>query len=598
MRRIRTYARSTSLMVALAVAGSCADGDLPLEPGGAAESNAKGSTSSKPVVLWREAVTGGDVILEAVWGSGRNDVYAVGRSGTIRHFDGRQWRTVPSGTTSGLYGIWGADRSNVFAVGGLGNVVRFDGERWSHMAQLRDDGGTARQLNAVWGSGSTDVWAVGNLGSAHHFDGAGWRFVKLPTSVDMRAVWGSGPADVFAVGDGGVIVHFDGTGWRAMESNTSTRLNAVWGRYPGSVFAAGSFGTIMHFDGSVWREHDQSRLATPQHLRDIWGNASHDVFAVGWGGAVLHFDGRRWTRMDSPTGVHLEGVWGSDGSQLVAVGYHGTALHGSRGRGGPGVAPIHPHEPEIRPIWPLSGRTDADADSVHSQYGPRYIPEGLDFHAGIDLPAPVGTPVLAVLPGVVTEITVWNGVSTGAGNAVTVVHSNNRATSYLHLNSVDVVVGQRLAQGEVLGTVGRSGATYPHLHLGYFVDMPASSRSESHSRNPLELLAHGNPEPIAAEFTGDGVRLSVPIRRMTVRSVEILGEGEAREVDYYEVVARGATLRKEPVQYGVRLTPGAGGGGRFPLGLEADGSAFRTERVVIVGIAGDTLLDVRREVGQ
>jgi murein DD-endopeptidase MepM/ murein hydrolase activator NlpD len=260
------------------------------------------------------------------------------------------------------------------------------------------------------------------------------------------------------------------------------------------------------------------------------------------------------------------------------------------------VEPI-PITPE-GPIWPLSGSTVTDADSVHSQFGPRFIPAGMDFHAGIDLPAPRGTPVRAVLPGSVTQTAVWNGTSVGAGTSLTLMHANGTATSYLHLHTLSVRVGDQVQQGQVVGTVGSTGATYPHLHLGYFVGMPTDNRNESYSRNPLELLRHGTPEQILATWTESGVELSIPTRRMTVRSVEMWGGGEHRRVDYYDVVARGSALRKETVQFGVRLTPGRGEAGRFPLTLSADSAAFRADRVLIVGIAGDTLLDLSRGGGQ
>ena len=61
------------------------------------------------------------------------------------------------------------------------------------------------------------------------------------------------------------------------------------------------------------------------------------------------------------------------------------------------------------------------------------------------------------------------------------------------------------------------------------------------------------------------------------------------------MVARGGTLRNQPVQFGVRFEAGAGSGGRFPLDLEPSPAGFRTDRLVIIGIRGDTLVDARRE---
>jgi murein DD-endopeptidase MepM/ murein hydrolase activator NlpD len=83
-------------------------------------------------------------------------------------------------------------------------------------------------------------------------------------------------------------------------------------------------------------------------------------------------------------------------------------------------------------------------------------------HPAIDYVAPVGTPVVAVAPGVVTH----SGRSGGAGNMVTIRHSNGYESSYLHLSAIAgaMRVGARVAQGDLVGRVGATGlATGPHL---------------------------------------------------------------------------------------------------------------------------------------
>ena len=54
-----------------------------------------------------------------MWGSGPNDVFAVGANGTILHStnDGASWHAQTSGTTQTLYGVWGSGPNDVFAVG-------------------------------------------------------------------------------------------------------------------------------------------------------------------------------------------------------------------------------------------------------------------------------------------------------------------------------------------------------------------------------------------------------------------------------------------------------------------------------------------------
>ena len=58
-----------------------------------------------------------------IWGSSRSDVYAVGTSGNILHFDGQSWQSVNSGTSESLYAVWGDGAGRVFAVGGHGTIL-------------------------------------------------------------------------------------------------------------------------------------------------------------------------------------------------------------------------------------------------------------------------------------------------------------------------------------------------------------------------------------------------------------------------------------------------------------------------------------------
>ncbi|MEO8310648.1 MAG: M23 family metallopeptidase [Caldimonas sp.] len=88
-------------------------------------------------------------------------------------------------------------------------------------------------------------------------------------------------------------------------------------------------------------------------------------------------------------------------------------------------------------------------------------------HNGVDYGAPVGTPVRTVGDGVV-EFAGWQN---GYGNVVHVRHGNERLTVYAHLSRVDVVKGQKVDQGVIIGAVGQTGwATGPHLHFEVKID--------------------------------------------------------------------------------------------------------------------------------
>jgi murein DD-endopeptidase MepM/ murein hydrolase activator NlpD len=84
------------------------------------------------------------------------------------------------------------------------------------------------------------------------------------------------------------------------------------------------------------------------------------------------------------------------------------------------------------------------------------------FHAGTDLGAPMGTPVLAAATGQV-ETAGWLG---GYGLTVTINHPSAEQSLYAHLSELYVQPGQRVEQGTVIGRVGSTGnSTGPHLHF-------------------------------------------------------------------------------------------------------------------------------------
>lgn len=249
--------------------------------------------------------------------------------------------------------------------------------------------------------------------------------------------------------------------------------------------------------------------------------------------------------------------------------------------------------------WPLSGDRELNSDISYAQYGPRFLPGGYDFHAGIDLYAPTGTNVYPVLPGEVVQRAEWDGQSTGAGNAITIKHSDSLATSYLHLHTINVNVGDRVGLNDVVGTVGATGASYPHLHLGYFVELPNPDvRDERYSRNPLELLPYRNPGEIPYTFKESGeIVLDLPLQSMTVNSVELIAGNESRKADYYDIVAKGWTLRKQQVQYGIHFDAARRTADhmRFELTVKPANMDFNPERIILRDFNGEVLLDASKE---
>lgn len=249
--------------------------------------------------------------------------------------------------------------------------------------------------------------------------------------------------------------------------------------------------------------------------------------------------------------------------------------------------------------WPISRDQELNSDLSFAQYGPRSLPSGYDFHAGIDLPASTGTSVYPVLPGEVVQTDNWSGSGSGAGNAVTVKHTDSLATSYLHLDGISVSVGDWVNMDDVVGTVGSTGASYPHLHLGIFVELPnPDRRDERHSKNPLEILHHQEPGEIPYTFSDSGpITLDMPLQSMIANSIELVGEDESRKTNYYDIVALGGTDRDEQVQDGIYFNAErrTDDHQRFNLTVNPEGMDFIPERIIIKDFNGDVLLDASRD---
>jgi murein DD-endopeptidase MepM/ murein hydrolase activator NlpD len=112
-------------------------------------------------------------------------------------------------------------------------------------------------------------------------------------------------------------------------------------------------------------------------------------------------------------------------------------------------------------IWPVIG-------PITSSFGQREDPvlgngEG-EFHKGLDIGAPIGTPIVATADGIVRSAAMGNGY----GREVIIDHGHGVETLFGHMSGFAVVTGQTVTRGQVIGYVGHSGrvsgATGNHLH--------------------------------------------------------------------------------------------------------------------------------------
>ena len=124
--------------------------------------------------------------------------------------------------------------------------------------------------------------------------------------------------------------------------------------------------------------------------------------------------------------------------------------------------------------WPVPGYS-----RVSSPFGYRIHPVlGIKkLHTGIDIPAPTGTPTVAVSSGTV----IYSGVQGSYGNTVMIQHDDGLVSLYAHNSSLVVKVGDQVKKGQVVAKIGSTGrSTGPHLHFEIRVNGTA--------QNPLNYL--------------------------------------------------------------------------------------------------------------
>ena len=114
-------------------------------------------------------------------------------------------------------------------------------------------------------------------------------------------------------------------------------------------------------------------------------------------------------------------------------------------------------------LWPVK------YGKITSKFGNRNHPvlKSVKFHRGVDIAVSIGTPVYSGIKGRVT----FAGRKGNYGNLVEIEGNNRIKVRYAHLNSIDVVTGQKVSDGEKVAETGNTGmSTGPHLHYEIIID--------------------------------------------------------------------------------------------------------------------------------
>jgi len=198
----------------------------------------------------------------------------------------------------------------------------------------------------------------------------------------------------------------------------------------------------------------------------------------------IHFGG---------TGARIDGSY-SDGYGRLSVYQYGKQLlqnyetaeknkgtcQSAGGNGQPGVATGHF-------TYPVPGHTEISSGFGEYRAATDDVPA--HYHAGVDFPAPLGTPIVAADGGKVIAASM-SGVG-GYGSWIVIDNGNGIQEIYGHPSRINVQVGQTVAKGQVIGGVGEEGdSSGPHLHFQVMKGGTAGVPNSGEPTNPLPYLQH------------------------------------------------------------------------------------------------------------
>ncbi|MBW8040614.1 MAG: hypothetical protein FVQ85_11495 [Planctomycetes bacterium] len=327
----------------------------------AACSSANGAT-------WQAMDSGTTEGLTDVWGTASDDMFAVGYSGTILHYDGDGnndgnpddiWEQMAYPTTVSLMGIWGFGPDDVYVTGDQVTMLHYDGNSWTPVPGIPTSG--IYILGDTWGSGPNNIFVTAEgydstIGHIIHWDGSSGSDITFSfplTAGALFEVWGLAADDVYVSGYNGysggttgLMYHYNGSTWELFHPDglgdhdlPKTRaIGGIWNNSgsPDELFlAAQSYGSgpsswfaeVLYYDGNDWQTRIFSEYPQSHGATDVWGSTLDDVYVTCDAGLILHGNSNfEWSVMDSGTTENLNGIWGNGLGDVFAVGSNGIIL--------------------------------------------------------------------------------------------------------------------------------------------------------------------------------------------------------------------------------------------------------------------------------
>lgn len=248
------------------------------------------------------------------------------------------------------------------------------------------------------------------------------------------------------------------------------------------------------------RDYDALRAELPEALRALSPVVLADELPLAWWSEVTDSwlleparQRRRMPRRCRTRGGYREHC---SGARVVptATG-EAAAIASYFGLGERGTAMVMMHRASFEP-WLALAEGDDDETRLTFPVPTGHMGRGFGFtrtgelrrrrHQGVDIGAPIGSPVVAARSGIVVYS---DNYITGYGNMVMILHEDGDSTFYAHCRATFVAAGERVERGQRIAEVGRTGfAGGPHLHF--------ELRHNGAPRDPRRrFLPRDEPEP-------------------------------------------------------------------------------------------------------
>ncbi len=281
-----------------------------------------------PQLAWTREQT--SEIIEEMWGSGPEDIYAVGRGGIILHSSGNgEWDYQDSGTSANLTGIWGSGPNDIYVSVDANVILHSIGDGvWEH--QDYDPGTTFR---GIWGLDADHVYAIGP-GVIRRSSTQTWGPPEEVTNgTPLTAMWGSSAEDLYITtgsAAGSIIFHSTGDGvWRAQAAPDAQSADDIWGSDAQHMYAAADSDVLASNGDGNWRVE----LSTDSAVDAIWTHGTDAAYACTANGMVYRSNGNGdWSEeqriADAALTVRCLAIWGT-GMDNIYLGTSAGIFHGT-----------------------------------------------------------------------------------------------------------------------------------------------------------------------------------------------------------------------------------------------------------------------------